>query len=101
MINWKLREAQFDYQYLFYIVKTTDKVTDNNINHRAFTVTWQAAKKNSDKCKTLSDLQSEILIPERIFIISDHGSSLALKWVAGRHDTVRTEWSWKYQTYMI
>ena len=29
MINWKLREAQFDYQYLFYIVKKTDKVTDN------------------------------------------------------------------------
>ena len=29
MINWKLREVQFDYQYLFYIVKTTDKVTDN------------------------------------------------------------------------
>ena len=29
MINWKLREAQFDYQYLFYIVKTTDKVTGN------------------------------------------------------------------------
>lgn len=29
MINWKLRKAQFDYQYLFYIVKTTDKVTDN------------------------------------------------------------------------